>query len=173
MIDLKQKLSSHFVLGELVPDDCDFVPPWVLGELQDLCRELLDPIRNKFGPVIIHSGWRPREHNEAVGGAKDSDHLNGRAADFHVAGNLDLPWQERTIAAYHWARESLMGNFGQIILEDHRQALASPSKLWIHISTPSLKHPGVSTDPNAVLVSHLPGSYSPFVSEGAQSTALG
>lgn len=36
--------------------------------------------------VIINSGCRCAEHNEAVGGAKSSQHLKGRAADCNFIG---------------------------------------------------------------------------------------
>ncbi len=159
MIDRTLKLTPNFRLSELVPKDCEDVPPWILGELTDLCTELLEPVRFKFGPLIIHDAYRTHELNSDVGGVKSSDHLNGRAADFHVTGNLDLDWAERTVAAFHWARENLQGRYGQVILEDHRKALGDSGKLWVHIAMPSEKHPGTSKDFNAVLVSLEPDKY--------------
>jgi hypothetical protein len=159
VIDRTNKLTPHFRLGELVPKDCAEVPPWILGELSDLCAELLEPVRAKFGPLVIHDAYRPSELNERVGGVTSSDHLNGRAADFHVTGNLDRAWQEQTVEAFHWIREHLQGRFGQLILEDHRKALGDQGKLWVHISMPSAKHPGTSSDTNAVLVSTEPKRY--------------
>jgi len=158
-LDRTQRLSPNFLLRELIPKDCTEVPPWILGELSDLCAELLEPIRVKFGPLVIHDAYRTSELNARVGGVTSSDHLNGRAADFHVTGNLDRSWQEQTIEAFHWARGHLQGRFGQIILEDHRKALGNTAKLWVHISMPSEKHPGTSRDLNSVLVSMEPKRY--------------
>ena len=43
---------------------------------------LLQAIREHFGkPITITSGYRTAAHNAAVGGAKSSQHLLGRAAD--------------------------------------------------------------------------------------------
>ena len=160
MIDRQNKLTPSFRLGEFVPDKVDDVPPWILGELTDLCAELLEPIRAHMGgPLIIHSGWRPEEVNIKAGGVQGSDHIHGRAADFHVTGSLDIPWTEQTLAAFHWARVFLAGRYGQIILEDHRKSLGVPTKLWVHIANPSQKHPGTGHDPNSVLVSREPGKY--------------
>lgn len=47
--------------------------------------ELLDVItdvREAYGPLVITSGCRCEEHNTAVGGAKNSAHKLGLAADF-------------------------------------------------------------------------------------------
>lgn len=59
----------------------------------DLICDCLQPIRDKIKkPMIIHSGYRCKQLNEAVGGAKDSkgvptsQHCKGQAADFHVPG---------------------------------------------------------------------------------------
>lgn len=37
-------------------------------------------------PIVVHSGFRTRATNEAVEGARNSFHLYGMAADFHVPG---------------------------------------------------------------------------------------
>ena len=42
----------------------------------------LQKMREEIGqPLIVNSGYRCPEHNRAVGGAADSQHLYGRAAD--------------------------------------------------------------------------------------------
>ena len=173
MIDRSNRLTPNFRLGELIPKDCTEVPPWILGELSDLCAELLEPIRLRYGPLVIHDAYRTHELNDRVGGVTSSDHLNGRAADFHVTGNLDRAWQEQTESAFHWARENLSGRFGQLILEDHRKALGDQAKLWVHISLPSAKHPGTSSDMNAVLVSMEPKRYMVFTEWTDQQPVTG
>mgnify|MGYP000394289057 CR=1 FL=1 len=45
---------------------------------------ILDLVRRNFGPVYINSGCRCSEHNKAVGGSPNSQHLRGRAADIRV-----------------------------------------------------------------------------------------
>ena len=52
-----------------------------------LVDNVLDPIRDKFcAPVIITSGYRCPQVNKLVGGANNSQHMSGCAADFHVQG---------------------------------------------------------------------------------------
>jgi len=49
--------------------------------------ELLQAIRDHYGAsVIVRSGFRCPLHNRSVGGAKDSRHLHGDAADIVVTG---------------------------------------------------------------------------------------
>lgn len=52
-----------------------------------LVDSVLDPIRDKFcAPVIITSGYRCPQVNKLVGGANNSQHMSGCAADFHIKG---------------------------------------------------------------------------------------
>lgn len=47
----------------------------------------LQVVRDFYGkPVRIKSGYRTAEHNKAVGGATNSQHLTASAADFVVEG---------------------------------------------------------------------------------------
>lgn len=55
-----------------------------------LLADELQKLRVKLGkPIVIHSGYRCKEHNEDVEGAKFSQHLLGKAADFRVP-EMDL-----------------------------------------------------------------------------------
>jgi zinc D-Ala-D-Ala carboxypeptidase len=88
------RLSSHFELSEFttsqvaaragrpIEADADIV-----RSLSALCVRVLEPLRSQFGrPMLISSGYRPAWLNQAIGGAADSAHLYGRAADFTVPG---------------------------------------------------------------------------------------
>lgn len=59
----------------------------VVRNINLLVDNVLDPIRDKFcAPVIITSGYRTPQVNKLVGGANNSQHMSGCAADFHVQG---------------------------------------------------------------------------------------
>jgi uncharacterized protein YcbK (DUF882 family) len=76
------KLSRSFTLGELASKDgadIVIVHPALLIGLQAL-RDVL----NK--PIKINSGYRSPEHNKAIGGASNSLHTLGLAADVVVDG---------------------------------------------------------------------------------------
>ncbi|RLA80927.1 MAG: peptidase M15 [Deltaproteobacteria bacterium] len=76
------QLSKHFNLREFMCPCCGRVKIY-----PDLI-EALELLRKYIGakPIYITSGYRCPEHNRAIGGAPDSDHLYGYAADIVVEG---------------------------------------------------------------------------------------
>lgn len=69
--------------------------------------QILQKIRTHFGrPVTINSAFRTHQHNKAVGGEANSQHLYGRAADIVVTGV-----SPKKVAAY---AETLLKNRGGI-----------------------------------------------------------
>jgi zinc D-Ala-D-Ala carboxypeptidase len=98
-------------------------PLSVIGNLQVLSSQLLQPIRDVYGsPIFITSGYRSRQLNAIIPGASpSSDHLTGSAADFKGANMARL-----LIATIKVCKEK---PFHQLIIYHDRSA---PS--WIHIS---------------------------------------
>ena len=86
------QLSTNFRLSEFtrsdtakrlgIENECSSVEQ-VLN-LAYLCHMVLQPLRDKFGPIRITSGYRCPELNGAVGGASNSQHMRGEAADIHL-----------------------------------------------------------------------------------------
>jgi len=56
----------------------------VLYNINELTVNVLQPLRNKIGAIIITSGYRCYELNCKVGGVDNSQHLTGAAADIKV-----------------------------------------------------------------------------------------
>jgi uncharacterized protein YcbK (DUF882 family) len=56
---------------------------------------ILEAVRAQFGPVAVCSGYRSASWNKKVGGAKDSYHVRGMAADIQVPGHAPR-------AVYDW-----------------------------------------------------------------------
>ena len=85
------KLSANFSLNELTKSDTatrhdiDNTPTMqVIENLQDLVDNVLQPLREKFGPIVVTSGYRSPAVNTKIGGSTTSDHCHGYAADFEV-----------------------------------------------------------------------------------------
>ena len=92
------RLTPHFTLAEMCKTSAKTadgnIPSHVhIENLRRLCswlEMLRDEWNRRYGegddPVIINSGYRSEAVNKAIGGAKDSNHLTGCAADIRVAG---------------------------------------------------------------------------------------
>lgn len=52
-----------------------------LRRLRELCKQLLQPVRDAWGPLVVTSGYRTPEVNRRVGGSASSAHVSGWAAD--------------------------------------------------------------------------------------------
>ncbi len=53
-----------------------------VSNLKHLAEEVLDKARERLGaPIYVNSGYRCSELNRRVGGARNSYHMQGRAAD--------------------------------------------------------------------------------------------
>lgn len=86
-MDLTAYLTPHFRLSEFASKDGAGFPSSVIDDLTKQAQ-LLEIIREAAGnkPILINSGYRSPGHNTAVGGATHSQHVEGTAADFNIAG---------------------------------------------------------------------------------------
>ena len=86
-----------------------------------LCKNILQPIRDEFGPFIVSSGFRSVALCEAIGSKAKSQHAKGQAADFEVPGvdNYELAL---------WIADNLP--YDQLILEYY----SGGNSGWIHCS---------------------------------------
>ena len=124
------KLSANFSLSELTKSETgarngisNTASPLVIEKLQALTDNILQPLRDKFGPVIVTSGYRSPEINKAVGGSSTSHHCFGFAADFSV---LSMDNRELTL----YIRDNL--KYTQLILEFYQSGIADSG--WCHCS---------------------------------------
>ena len=80
------KLTENFSLDEFKSKDGASFPAEVMQNLSILAEQL-QALRDHLGkPITITSGYRSKEHNKKIGGALDSYHVRGMAADIQVAG---------------------------------------------------------------------------------------
>ncbi|XBT45486.1 D-Ala-D-Ala carboxypeptidase family metallohydrolase [Pseudomonas viridiflava] len=117
-------ITPHFTLDEMIVSQLaardgfdNSPPPEARANLQLLCC-VLEQVRALFNaPVIVSSGYRSEQLNRAIGGAANSQHIQGLAADFTVI-KLSPRETVRRIS------ESAVP-FDQLILEFDR---------WVHLS---------------------------------------
>lgn len=87
--------------------------------LEALANHVLDPLREAFGkPVTVNSGYRSTLLNKIVGGAANSQHTRGEAADITAGGREENRW------LFEYIRTHLP--YDQLIDEKNYQ--------WIHVS---------------------------------------
>ena len=87
-------MNLNFTISELIKSDVAIknninnMPDLKsLDNLLNLIFYVLQPLRDKLKkPIIISSGFRCAHVNQLVGGAINSQHLCGKAADFKVSG---------------------------------------------------------------------------------------
>jgi zinc D-Ala-D-Ala carboxypeptidase len=136
------KLSPNFSLEELTFSQVasrrglNNVPSEKVKDNLERLAFFLEQVRKLFNkPLLISSGYRSREVNEAVGGSKTSQHCEGCAADFNVKG-----MSPSTVV------RAIVDNdvpYDQVILEFDS---------WIHISIPTVK--GAPPRKQALIIDH-------------------
>lgn len=91
------------------------------ANLQKLINTVLNPIREKYGkPIRVNSGFRSLALNTAIGGAKNSQHMTGCAADLSPTSGGSLAAIFRAAVACN--------NYDQLIIEK------SGNSTWVHVS---------------------------------------
>ena len=117
------RLSRNFTLEELAATDTglpNVPPPDARAALKELVDNVLQPARDAVGvPVRVTSGYRSPAVNRAVGGAADSQHRHGEAADIQCADNRAL---------FEAIRSGLL--FDQLIWEHGTDECPA----WVHVS---------------------------------------
>lgn len=122
------RLSKNFTLFELTYSDTasklgfkNLPTQEEIRNLGALAQNVLQPLRDMLGkPITITSGFRNKPLNQKVGGASNSQHLYGQAADIIVLGMEveDL---------YNYIKNSNL-IYDQLILEQTKK------DKWVHIS---------------------------------------
>ena len=91
------RLTKNFTLEELTRTNTGITNEPNKEELQALITlsgKVLQPLRDIYGrPITVNSGFRSYAVNKAVGGARNSQHSKGEAADLTVhtkEGNKEI-----------------------------------------------------------------------------------
>lgn len=120
----------------------------VRDNLQMLVDNVLDPLRKKWGkPIVVSSGYRSPRLNAVVGGAKNSQHKYGQAADIRTVSDS----REDNMELLRCIIKSKLP-FDKLISE-YVDKKGRPN--WIHISFSPLKRGMKITCKNGVYTSGI------------------
>jgi len=121
------QLSKHFTLAEFTRSESakrhgvsNNPTPEHLENLKVLCEKVLEPIREKFGPINISSGYRSKALNHYIGGSLKSQHCEAKAADIDQDGMVGATNKE----IFEYIKNEL--EFDQLINEFNYA--------WVHVS---------------------------------------
>ena len=121
------RLTAHFTLAEFTRSESakrhgvsNEPTPEHLENIRVLCERILEPIRAKYGPIVISSGYRSKTLNHYIGGALKSQHLEGKAVDIYMDGMGTVTNKE----IFEYIKYNL--EFDQLINEFNYA--------WIHVS---------------------------------------
>lgn len=137
------RLSEHFMLSEFTRSATaekyhidNSVPSQYIPTLQQLCKEVLEPLRSFVGgPIVISSGYRCNQLNVKVGGAYASQHTLGEAADIRLPLTSYTAWDDNRrhtdmeVARRWFDFIERNCDFDQLILET-----SNGKDFWIHVS---------------------------------------
>lgn len=77
------------------------IPPQDWWERGVACIALADKLREKSGlPIGLRNWWRPKDYNDAVGGADGSDHLTAHAVDLDCSSKEHREVCEKLLIPY-------------------------------------------------------------------------
>jgi len=121
------RLTAHFTLAEFTRSESakrhgvsNEPTAAHLENIKVLCERILEPIRAKYGPIVISSGYRSKTLNHYIGGALKSQHLEGKAVDIDMDGMGSVTNKE----IFEYIKYNL--EFDQLINEfDYA---------WVHVS---------------------------------------
>jgi putative chitinase len=114
--DDNTKISKYFTVRDVTKGDPRRRPipdSDIEKNILSLAREL-DKVREDWGgPIGVTSWYRPPAVNRAVGGAKNSQHINGRAADVYpLAFGAALPIGGNLAEFQAWLDKNWYGALG-------------------------------------------------------------
>ena len=122
----KAKISKFFTVHEAT-----YLPSWdkyhtpTKAEKVNILHlaNILDCLRELYGPIIVHCWIRPEEYNSHIGGSSSSAHITGQGVDFHFkayAGETGCNYMRKLLC---------------VILEKYKIRLEDRVGNWLHLDT--------------------------------------
>tara|TARA_B100000424_G_scaffold755_1_gene632 strand:- start:409 stop:876 length:468 start_codon:yes stop_codon:yes gene_type:complete len=127
---MSEKLSANFTVAEYVKSQTatrhgidNSLSEEHLENAKELFKNVIQPVREKFGVTIITSGYRSPELNAKIGGSSRSQHCKGEAVDIECL-------KATTEEVSRYIHDNL--DFDQLILEFYTPG--DPNSGWTHVS---------------------------------------
>lgn len=98
----------------------------VVAAIERITRDV-QPIRDKFGALLVNSWYRPPHINRAVGGASRSRHIVGDAVDVRPASGRI--WEMQEYCVKHWGKKGGVGR-GASRGFIHLDSRGAPKTVW-------------------------------------------
>ena len=127
------KLTQDFNLNEFTVSAGVIIKPTdeQIFCIERLCKNVLQKVRDKFGPVNVTSGLRNEEsYNKLIQlgypASKTSDHFAWSSINPIGTGAADIVISGNTVQLFHWIIDNLYDKCGQIIYYEYKN--------FIHVS---------------------------------------
>ena len=150
---LAMQITKNFSLQELVYsptaihagiDQEDFLDNNAVARITALTLNILQPIRDQFGPTKINSCFRSKPLNDLINGSPKSQHCCF-GEHTHAAADVEIISEKvSNLELAEWIRDNL--EFDQLILENYKPNRVSkitgkkegPNSGWVHVSYSSV-----------------------------------
>jgi len=134
----RKRLSKNFTVEEFDCHDGTKVPNSAIPALEELCEHILEPLRGKYGPCKVNSGYRTKRYNADIGGASQSQHIyedtpGSVAADVKFTRGNPTSWARsarwRFRTKSRWRRRG-RGGCGRYIRHAFVHVDSGPRRNW-------------------------------------------
>ena len=150
---LAMRITKNFSLHELVYstsaihagiDQEDHLDNNAVARITALTLNVLQPIRDQFGPTKINSCFRSKPLNDLINGSPKSQHCCF-GEHTHAAADVEIISEKvSNMELAEWIRDNL--EFDQLILENYKPNRISkitgkkegPNSGWVHVSYSSV-----------------------------------
>ena len=150
---LAMRITKNFSLHELVYstsaihagiDQEDHLDNNAVARITALTLNVLQPIRDQFGPTKINSCFRSKPLNDLINGSPKSQHCCF-GEHTHAAADVEIISEKvSNLELAEWIRDNL--EFDQLILENYKPNRVSkitgekegPNSGWVHVSYSSV-----------------------------------
>ena len=151
---LAMQITKNFSLQELVYsptaihagiDQEDFLDNNAVARITALTLNILQPIRDQFGPTKINSCFRSKPLNDLLNGASTKSQHCCFGEHTHAAADVEIISEKvSNLELAEWIRDNL--EFDQLILENYKPNRISkitgkkegPNSGWVHVSYSSV-----------------------------------